>query len=331
MLVIVPAASARVATVTVAEASSASVPSRQTAVAWQVPLRRYPTRGTGGHAVLNLIRRWDELLGRDGGGCREQLGDTPGVSGELPFELADPGVLLGEAGPKFADELLGLVDPCLLRLGQGPLEHPHPQVGKVVVSSARGARRRSSRRPGPPTASSAQRYRPSPTFNPQGEQDDSPAHIPGTPRGRKRLLQVYLPAGARHLLGSAHDGHGGLGAAAMAALRASYEHIVAHHIPEPVEPVGPFPAPRTVRRREHVDDARMKPIYVDPAEAAAIEALADRCELSISELVTVAIDWWYGEDRPSPHPTKTEGFCGVPVPYSPPGHTLMGNRPARPG
>jgi hypothetical protein len=121
------------------------------------------------------------------------------------------------------------------------------------------------------------------------------AHIPGTPRGRKRLLQVYLPAPTRQLLQSARDGHGSLGAAAMAALRGSYEHIVAHHTPEPVEAVGPFPAPRTVRRREHVDDARMKPIYVDPVEAAAIEQLADQCELSLSELVTIAIDWWYGE------------------------------------
>jgi hypothetical protein len=114
------------------------------------------------------------------------------------------------------------------------------------------------------------------------------------------ILQVYLPAGTRQLLEPARDGHGSLGAVAMASLRGSYEHIVAHHIPEPVEPVGPFPAPRTVRRREHVDDARMKPIYVDPAEAAAIEALADQCELSISELVTIAIDHWYGEGRPPP-------------------------------
>jgi hypothetical protein len=49
-----------------------------------------------------------------------------------------------------------------------------------------------------------------------------------------------------------------------------------------------------------VDNARMKTIYVDPAEAAAIEALADQCELSISELVTIAIDWWYREGRASP-------------------------------
>ncbi|MDQ3943605.1 MAG: hypothetical protein M3357_00305 [Actinomycetota bacterium] len=88
----------------------------------------------------------------------------------------------------------------------------------------------------------------------------------------------------------------------MAALRGSYEHIVANHTPEPVEPVGPFPAPRTVRRREHVDDARMKPIYVDPGEAAGIEALADECELSISELVTIAIDHHFGEGAPFPNP-----------------------------
>ena len=42
-------------------------------------------------------------------------------------------------------------------------------------------------------------------------------------------------------------------------------------------------------------------IYVDPAEAAAIEGLADQCELSISELVTIAIDFYYGEGRPSPY------------------------------
>lgn len=130
--------------------------------------------------------------------------------------------------------------------------------------------------------------------------EGSAAHIPGTPRGRKRLLQVYLPAPTRQLLQQARDGHGSLGAAAMAALRGSYEHIIANHTPEPVEPVGPFPAPRTVRRREHVDDARMKPIYVDPGEAAAIEALADQCELSISELVTIAIDHHFGEGVPSP-------------------------------
>jgi hypothetical protein len=108
------------------------------------------------------------------------------------------------------------------------------------------------------------------------------------------VIQVYLPVGTRQLLDAARPAHGSLGAATMAALRGAYHHIVEHHTPEPVEPVGPFPAPRVVRRREHVDDPRMKMIYVDPAEAAAIEQLADQCELSISELVTIAIDVFYG-------------------------------------
>ena len=120
------------------------------------------------------------------------------------------------------------------------------------------------------------------------------AHIPGTPRGCKRLLQVYLPASTRDLLDDARKDHTSLGAAAMAALRGSYEHIVANYTPEAVEGVGPFPAPRPPRRREHVEDARMKPLYVDPAEASAIEALAEQCELSMSELVTIAIDNFYG-------------------------------------
>jgi hypothetical protein len=124
--------------------------------------------------------------------------------------------------------------------------------------------------------------------------DPEGGHIPGTPRGRKRLMQVYLPAPARHLLDQARDAHGTLGTAVMVALRGSYDWIVDHHTPEPVEPVGPFPAPRAVRRRLVVEDARMRPIYVDPAEAAAIESLADQCEMSISELVTVALDHHYG-------------------------------------
>ena len=43
-------------------------------------------------------------------------------------------------------------------------------------------------------------------------------------------------------------------------------------------------------------------IYGDPAEAAAIEQLADQCELSISELVTIAIDHHFGEGTASPKP-----------------------------
>lgn len=55
----------------------------------------------------------------------------------------------------------------------------------------------------------------------------------------------------------------------------------------------PDGAPPGARRR------RRKPIYVGADEAAAIEKLADPCELSISELVAIAIEWWYGASTPA--------------------------------
>jgi len=82
----------------------------------------------------------------------------------------------------------------------------------------------------------------------------------------------------------------------MAALRGSYEWVVANHTPPPAEAVGPFPAPKAPRRRLVVPDARLKPFYVHPDEAKAIDELADQLELSVSELVTIAIDRFYGED-----------------------------------
>jgi hypothetical protein len=120
----------------------------------------------------------------------------------------------------------------------------------------------------------------------------------GIVRGRKRVVQVYLPAPTRTLLDQARQVHGTLGNAAMAALRGSYQWLVDTYTPEPVEAVGPFPAPRPTRRRLAVEDPRMRQLLVDPAEAAGIETLADQLEMSLSELVTVAIDHHFGQ-RPS--------------------------------
>lgn len=114
-------------------------------------------------------------------------------------------------------------------------------------------------------------------------------------RGRKQLLYVYLPGPTTLRLDDARPGHGTLGAAVMAALRGSYEWLVEHHTPEPVEAVGPFPAVRGPKRRQGIEEGRLKPFYVDPEEAKGIDALAGQLELSVSELVTLAIDHWYGE------------------------------------
>jgi hypothetical protein len=124
--------------------------------------------------------------------------------------------------------------------------------------------------------------------------------IRGNTRGRKQLLYVYLPGPTIQRLDDARPGHGTLGAAVMAALRGSYEWLVETRTPEPVEAVGPFPAVRGPRRRQGLEDGRLKPFYVDPEEARGIDALAEQLEMSASELVTVAIDHWYGAARLSP-------------------------------
>ena len=130
-----------------------------------------------------------------------------------------------------------------------------------------------------------------------GFDDDDVAHR-GIVRGRKRVVQVYLPAPTRALLDQARDVHGTLGKAAMAALRGSYQWLVDTYTPEPIEAVGPFPAPRPTRRRLAVEDPRMRQLLVDPAEATGIETLADQLEMSLSELVTLAIDHCYGDGAP---------------------------------
>lgn len=119
-------------------------------------------------------------------------------------------------------------------------------------------------------------------------------------RGRKQLLYVYLPGPTIARLDDARPGHGTLGAAVMAALRGSYEWLVEHHTPPPVEAVGPFPAVRGPKRRQGIEEGRLKPFYVDPEEARGIDALAEQLEMSVSELVTLAIDHWYGENRSTP-------------------------------
>jgi hypothetical protein len=122
-----------------------------------------------------------------------------------------------------------------------------------------------------------------------------PKRLPGNTRGRKQLLYVYLPGPTIALLDTARPAHGTLGNAVMAALRGSYEWLVETHTPEPVEAVGPFPAVRGPKRRQGIEEGRLKPFYVDPEEAKGIDALADQLELSVSELVTIALDKFYGE------------------------------------
>jgi len=49
----------------------------------------------------------------------------------------------------------------------------------------------------------------------------------------------------------------------------------------------------------------MRQLLVDPAEASGIETLADGLEMSLSELVTLAIDHFYGKGR---SPSRQRGL-----------------------
>lgn len=129
-----------------------------------------------------------------------------------------------------------------------------------------------------------------------GEEPAGERKLRGNTRGRKQLLYVYLPGPTIERLDAARQAHGTLGQAVMAALRGSYEWLVEHHTPEPVEAVGPFPAVRGPKRRQGVEEGRLKPFYVDPEEAKGIDTLAEQLEMSASELVTLALDHFYGED-----------------------------------
>lgn len=119
--------------------------------------------------------------------------------------------------------------------------------------------------------------------------------VRGNARGRKQLLHVYLPGPTIDRLDGARPAHGTLGDAVMAALRGSYEWLVEHHTPEPVEAVGPFPAVRGPKRRQGLEQGRLKPFYVTPDEARGIDQLAEQLEMSASELVTLAVDHWFGQ------------------------------------
>ena len=136
-------------------------------------------------------------------------------------------------------------------------------------------------------------------FDRAGTEAAGERRLRGNTRGRKQLLYVYLPGPTIALLDKARPGHGTLGAAVMAALRGSYQWLVETHSPEPVEAVGPFPAVRGPKQRQGIEDGRLKPFYVDPEEAKGIDALAEQLEMSVSELVTLALDHWFGEGESS--------------------------------
>lgn len=127
--------------------------------------------------------------------------------------------------------------------------------------------------------------------------------LPGFSRGNRRALTVSLPRVTLAALREASR-DSSMGATVVEALRASYAWLVETHKPKPEEAVGPFPIPVRPRRRRQVEDPTPVHLYMSPAEAAAVAQVAEECELSISELVTIGLDHHLSPPAGAPKPAR---------------------------
>lgn len=121
-----------------------------------------------------------------------------------------------------------------------------------------------------------------------------PDDLPGTRRGpNHRYLTLSLPAETRALLDQAalDDSRG---AAAMDAVRASYEYLLTQKIERPGSS-GPFPAPerRVSRRRRNLSAPGNVAVSVTNLEARVLADMRDDTGRSMSELFTMAIEHYW--------------------------------------
>ena len=80
----------------------------------------------------------------------------------------------------------------------------------------------------------------------------------------------------------------------MEALRGAKEWLRQEYAPLVIEEDDLFPPPRRPRRRLEVVGGRHVSGGVTPEEAAAIARLAGELDLSLSELVTLAVEHHFG-------------------------------------
>jgi hypothetical protein len=118
------------------------------------------------------------------------------------------------------------------------------------------------------------------------------ARLPGTAKGHRRLLAVNLPAATRQRLDAARGDPPVRTRAdvVLEALAATFEHIAGERRPQLDAPQSRFSASRVRRRRLALDDPRDVPIQFSPGEAAAVKEAADEVGLTVSALITDALD-----------------------------------------
>ena len=130
--------------------------------------------------------------------------------------------------------------------------------------------------------------------------DDEPKELeeelPGRRRSRLQYLELYVTGRAYDLLTAQRPAGSTMGQAVMEALRHTRPWLVENYSPPPADDDF-FPAPRRSRRRFHVEGGRHVSAGVTPEEAAAISRLAADVELTLSELISLAVEHHFGDSR----------------------------------
>jgi hypothetical protein len=116
--------------------------------------------------------------------------------------------------------------------------------------------------------------------------------LPGTAKGHRRLLAVNLPAATRARLDAAR-GEPAVRTRSdvvLEALAATFDAIADERRPQLDAPRSRFSASTMRRRRLALDDPRDVPIQFSPDEATAVKEAADEVGLTVSALITEALD-----------------------------------------
>lgn len=134
---------------------------------------------------------------------------------------------------------------------------------------------------------------------PSGPDDDQTGleELPGRRRSRLQYLELYVTGRAYDLLTAQRPAGSTMGQAVMEALRHTRPWLVETYSPPPADDDF-FPAPRRSRRRFHVEGGRHVSAGVTPQEAAAISRLAADVDLTLSELISLAVEHHFAEGRP---------------------------------
>jgi hypothetical protein len=123
------------------------------------------------------------------------------------------------------------------------------------------------------------------------------ARLPGTAKGHRRLLAVNLPAATRRRLDAAR-GEPPVRTRSeivLDALAAAFDTIAEERAAQLAAPQTRFATSSVRRRRLALDDPRDVPIQFAPEEAATVKEAADEVGLTVSALITDALDRHLGE------------------------------------